>query len=207
MTWTPTPVSSGHGERAERVAARITRTIKILTMTTDIIIGTFELTVFHESAHAVLAMVSAYHNVALALTASAHGVGEAPVAASRKKLDAAGKPTDPALVQADPDYARELTRILLSGVIAEQIRSQEVAEKRTLPLNVEESGVVDLEAAKAAMAAARLDFSAEQAVLAREAEALVRREWDRITRVAVALEQAMGRLDSVDAYGAAQVSI
>jgi hypothetical protein len=133
--------------------------------------------------------------------------GEARVGASRKKLDPAGKPTDPSLFQSDPDYARELTRILLSGVIAEQFRSQEVAEKRTLPLNIGESGANDLEAAKTALAAARLDFSQEETALSGEAEALVRREWDRITRVAVALENGMGHLDVVDAYDVAQVPI
>jgi len=145
---------------------------------------TLELTAFHEAAHAVLAIRSSYHIVSGDLTISADGAGEAPIGASEQKLVAAGKPTDPALLLADPDYIRELVRILFAGILAEKIRAQEVSADRVLRPNLKVSGAPDIKYAQKVMHDAVLDFQAEKDELKKQSEGLVHQEWQLISTLA-----------------------
>ena len=79
--------------------------------------------VYHEAGHAVLAVASRFHNLVDILAVEA-AYGEAPVAISRAKVKATGRPVetcqDFVAAQADPEIAADGALVFLGGFSAER---------------------------------------------------------------------------------------
>lgn len=73
---------------------------------------------YHEAGHVVCAVASRYHNLVLPISVEG-AFGEAPIALSKSKAKAGGKPTEVAAALADPDIAVDAAVVFLAGFAAE----------------------------------------------------------------------------------------
>ena len=89
---------------------------------------TEKIAAYHEAGHAVCAVASRYHNLVYPISVAGAGAfGEAPVALSRSKVQAGGKPTEVAAAVADPDISADAAVVFLAGYAAEARYCRSVA--------------------------------------------------------------------------------
>jgi hypothetical protein len=83
---------------------------------------------YHEAGHVVCAVASRYHNLVYPIRVE-NAYGEAPIALSRSKVRAGGKPAEVDAALADPEIATDAAIVFLAGFAAEVRYCQTVVEQ------------------------------------------------------------------------------
>lgn len=83
---------------------------------------------YHEAGHVVCAVASRFHNLVYPIRVQ-DAYGEAPVALSRSKVQAGGKPAEVDAALADPEIATDAAVVFLAGFAAEVRYCQSVIEQ------------------------------------------------------------------------------